>query len=126
MITFEEVLIIHTRVIKEFGGADGIRDRGLVDAAISRPFQTFDGQELYPSAIEKAAAIIESVLNNHPFVDGNKRTGYVLLRLILLNNNLDITASQAEKYDFVIRIANGTDKFEQIKSWLEKNVKSTS
>lgn len=126
MITFEEVLIIHTRVIKEFGGADGIRDKGLVDAAISRPFQTFDGQELYPSAIEKAAAIIESVLNNHPFVDGNKRTGYVLLRLILLNNNLDITASQAEKYDFVIRIANGTDKFEQIKSWLEKNVTANS
>ncbi len=126
MITFEEVLIIHTRVIKEFGGADGIRDRGLVDAAISRPFQTFDGQELYPSAIEKAAAVIESVLNNHPFVDGNKRTGYVLLRLILLNNNLDITATQAEKYDFVIRIANGTDKFEQIKSWLEKNVTANS
>ncbi len=126
MITFEEVLIIHTRVIKEFGGADGIRDRGLVDAAISRPFQTFDGHELYPSAIEKAAAIIESILNNHPFVDGNKRTGYVLLRLILLNNNLDITATQAEKYDFVIRIANGTDKFEQIKSWLENNVKSNS
>lgn len=126
MITFEEVLIIHTRVIKEFGGADGIRDRGLVDAAISRPFQTFDGQELYPSAIEKAAAVIESVLNNHPFVDGNKRTGYVLLRLILLNNNLDITATQAEKYDFVIRIANGTDKLEQIKSWLEKNVTANS
>lgn len=126
MITFEEVLIIHTRVIKEFGGADGIRDRGLVDAAISRPFQTFDGHELYPSAIEKAAAIIESILNNHPFVDGNKRTGYVLLRLVLLNNNLDITATQAEKYDFVIRIANGTDKFEQIKSWLENNVKSNS
>lgn len=119
-------MIIHTRVIKEFGGADGIRDRGLVDATISRPFQTFDGQELYPSAIEKAAAVIESVLNNHPFVDGNKRTGYVLLRLILLNNNLDITATQAEKYDFVIRIANGTDKFEQIKSWLEKNVTANS
>jgi death on curing protein len=123
MIQFEEVIAIHSRVVKEFGGADGIRDKALVEAAIGRPFQTFGGQELYPSAIEKAAAILESILNNHPFVDGNKRTGYVLMRLILLQNGFDINASQKAKYDLVICVAKGDCKIEKIKDWLNKNSK---
>lgn len=121
MINFEEVLAIHSRVIKEFGGSDGIRDKALVEAAINRPFQTFDGQELYPSAIEKATAVLESILNNHPFVDGNKRTGYVLMRLLLLKNGYDIKASQTLKYEMVICVAKGECKFDEIKNWLTKN-----
>ena len=73
---------------------------------------------MYTTILEKTAALIESILINHPFVDGNKRTGYVLLRLFLQNNRLDIFASQDEKYEFVVGIASGTTKFDEIVNWL--------
>ena len=90
MISIKEVEQIHNFLIEEFGGAKGIRDLGALDAAINRPFATFDQQELYPNPVDKAAAIIESILINHPFLDGNKRTGYVLMRLLLLQSGQDI------------------------------------
>ena len=89
MITLEDVLKIHTILVEKFGGLQGIRDKEILDSAINRPYQTFDSKDLYPSPVDKAAAIIESVVKNHPFSDGNKRTGYVLMRLILLENGLD-------------------------------------
>lgn len=79
MITIEEVAQIHHLLIQEFGGAKGIRDAGALNAAINRPFATFDQKELYPIPTDKAAAIIENILLNHPFLDGNKRTGYTCL-----------------------------------------------
>jgi death on curing protein len=84
-------------LIEGFGGSKGIRDKSLLESALYRPFATFDKIELYPTAIEKTAAIIESILINHPFIDGNKRTGYVLMRLILLNENFEIEATEVEK-----------------------------
>jgi death-on-curing protein len=71
MISQEEILTIHTILIERFGGAHGVRDITLLEASISRPFQTFDSEELYPSTIDKAAALIESIVKNLPFVDGN-------------------------------------------------------
>ncbi|MBY0481048.1 MAG: type II toxin-antitoxin system death-on-curing family toxin [Chitinophagaceae bacterium] len=118
MISYKEVVDIHQILIDEFGGANGIRDKELLSSALARCLQTFDGKELYPTTIEKAASLIESILINHPFVDGNKRTGYVLMRLILLTNNFDIIATQEEKYNFVIDIASGKSKFDSIVSWL--------
>ena len=93
MLDISDVLLIHERLIREFGGASGLKDRGLLESAIFRPFQSFGGQELYQSIEEKASAILESILINHPFVDGNKRTGYTLFRLMLLSENMDINAS---------------------------------
>ena len=101
MIPGIEALQIHEILINSFGGSHGIRDINLLDSALSRPFQTFDGKELYPTPIEKAASLIESILLNYPFIDGNKRTGYAIMRLFLINEGLDIKASQKEKYDFV-------------------------
>ena len=118
MITLKEVEEIHKTLISEFGGANGIRDIELLNSAITRPFQTFDAKYLYPSIIEKAASLLESILINHPFIDGNKRTGYVLMRLLLLRNQYDIIASQEEKYRFIIEIASGKIKFDAIVSWL--------
>ena len=122
MISLDEVLQIHNILIDSFGGKKGVRDTALLDSAISRPYVTFDQVELYPTPIDKASAIIESILINHPFSDGNKRTGYVLMRLILLENNLAISANEDEKYDFVISIAKGDFHFEDIKSWLSDRV----
>lgn len=93
MISLQEVEHIHPILIAEFGGSHGIRDRESLNSALSWPFQTFDGKELYPTPIDKAASLIESILINHPFVDGLIRTGYVLMRLLLLKNGLDINAT---------------------------------
>jgi death on curing protein len=123
MITSSQAEEIHALLISEFGGAMGIRDAGALLSALSRPFQTFDTKQLYPSVIEKATCLIESILINHPFIDGNKRTGYVLMRLLLLENGYDLDATQNEKYKFVIQIASGKIKYLQIAEWLKAHVK---
>ncbi|MBX2914916.1 MAG: type II toxin-antitoxin system death-on-curing family toxin [Cyclobacteriaceae bacterium] len=123
MIDINEVEKIHDILIDKFGGAKGIRDKGLLESSINRPFQTFDGQELYPNPVDKAAAIFESIITNHPFIDGNKRTAYVLMRLMLKNHNIEINLGQDDKYDFVIKAASGQLTFDQIKTWINKNLK---
>jgi death-on-curing protein len=122
MIEVSEVERIHEILIDRFGGATGIRDKGILESAIGRPFQTFDGQDLYPDPVDKAAAIFESIVSNHPFVDGNKRTAYVLLRLILKRNQLDINVDQDVKYDFVIKAAKGELTFDKIRAWIRNNL----
>ena len=121
MTELSEVLSIHKILIESFGGANGVRDKSSLSSALQRPFQTFDGEFLYKSILEKAAALVESILINHPFVDGNKRTGYVLLRRYLLQNNIDIKASKQQKYDFIISIASGEIRFPEILYWLQKH-----
>jgi death-on-curing protein len=79
---------------------------------------------LYPRPVDKAAAIIESIVKNHPFVDGNKRTGYTLMRLFLLNEGLDIYSTEDDKYDFVILIAEGKLSFDEIRNWIESRMKN--
>ncbi len=118
MIEIEEVLIIHDILIKEFGGVEGIRDYNLLVSALSRPFGGTQNIEFYPNFYDKAGALIESLVKNHPFVDGNKRTGYVVMRLFLLSNGYNITASHDEKYEFVMGIASGISTLEEITIWI--------
>lgn len=122
MISIEEVLRIHNILIEKFGGLKGIRDINNLESALNRPYQTFESKELYPSVIEKVAALLESIIKNHPFHDGNKRLGYTLSRLILLNNSLDIHASENEKFEFIIRIAENKIDYNQILKWLKKHI----
>jgi len=121
MIHLEDVLNIHEFLINKFGGSHGLRDESLLKSALARPFQTFDQADLHKTFVEKAAALIESIITNHPFIDGNKRTGYVLMRLYLMENGLDIIADQDEKYDFVIAIASGDISYEQIVDWIRNH-----
>jgi len=122
MIRTEFVINVHEILIDKFGGIHGVRDIKLLESAITRPFMTFDQKDLYPSPTEKAAALIESIISNHPFLDGNKRIGYVIMRYFLLENNLDVKANQTEKFEFVIKIAQGQLSYEQIYSWLLEKV----
>ena len=122
MIRIEEVINIHEILIDKFGGSHGIRDIKGLESALNRPYMTFDQKDLYSTPVEKAAALIESLISNHPFVDGNKRIGYVIMRYFLLQNNMDIQATQSEKFDFVISIAQGQLSFEYICKWLSDRV----
>ena len=122
MITLSEVLIIHEIVIEKFGGKYGVRDMDLLDSAIQRTNATIDGKDLYPNVVDKASAIIESIVKNHPFNDGNKRVGYILMRLTLLKSNIDIVAKEDDKYEFVMKIAEGKLNFNEIKLWIENKI----
>ncbi len=122
MIDYQDVLEIHQVLVEEFGGSQGVRDENGLKSALERPFSGFGGTEFYPSSEEKAGAILESIVKNHPFIDGNKRMGYVLMRLILMNFGKDIQASQDEKYDFVIAIASGQLDFQQIVTWINQRI----
>jgi len=124
MISIKEVEEIHTTLVNLFGGSDGLRDVSALESSLSRPFQTFDEKDLHPTTIHKAAALVESIVINHPFVDGNKRTGYVVMRSFLIANGFDIKASQKEKYDFVINIATGNLKLEEIIEWLQNHAET--
>ena len=118
MISQLETEELHKTLIEKFGGTYGLRDAGALQSALHRPFQTFNSTDLYPTTLEKAAALIESILNNHPFIDGNKRTGYVVTLLFLMSNGYDIATEQDTKYKFVIDIASGKMKFDEILDWL--------
>jgi death on curing protein len=119
MIELQDVLNIHNILIDKFGGSKGVRDQGSLESAINRPFATFEKHDLYPTPSDKAAAILESILINHPFIDGNKRTAYVLMRLLLLNYGFDILADQDDKYKMVISASKGDLRFDGIKNWIE-------
>lgn len=121
MITVKQALEIHQLMVNQFGGATGVRDFNGLESALARPFQSFGGEELYPDYFSKAAAIGESIIINHPFNDGNKRTGYVLMESILRHGNLKINADDAKLYDMVISIATGDLRFDAIVKWLKQN-----
>lgn len=122
MIELKDVLNIHNILIDKFGGSKGVRDNGAFESAINRPYATFDGKDLYTSPEEKAAALFESILINHPFVDGNKRTAYTLMKLILLENGVDFLADHDEKYKMVIAASTGEIRFDEIKSWIQSRL----
>jgi death-on-curing protein len=121
MILIEDILLLHEKSIIDFGGAAGIRDLEMLESAIARPYQTFDAEHLYPTPIEKAAAIGESLIINHPFVDGNKRTGALSILALLMEHQLICTANSEAFYQFIISISTGELRFEQIVEWLQNN-----
>jgi death-on-curing protein len=122
MMLVSEVLPIHSEVVMLHGGKEGVRDLALLESALARPYATFAGEDLYPTIIDKASALLESILINHPFVDGNKRTGYVLMRILLIENNLDIGASEDDKYEFVISICEGSRRGDEINKWIADRI----
>ena len=123
MINIEIVKYFHSILIDEFGGSIGIRDLNALNAAIQRPYSTFDGKDLYPTIYDKAAALVESLVRNHAFIDGNKRIGYVMLRFFLIESGYDLSASQTDKYNFIIEISKGNLDFDSIKKWIVQNAR---
>ncbi len=121
MITIQEILELHEFSIIEFGGSHGIRDIEMLKSCIERPEATFDSIELYPLPSQKAAAILESIIKNHPFVDGNKRTGWLACFTIMKWSGYKFSLNEEQAYDFVIRVASSHLDFEEIVSFIEAN-----
>ena len=115
---YEQVVKLHSSLIEKTGGMDGIRDQNLLDSALKSPFQTFGGNELYPDIFDKASQLCYSLVENHPFADGNKRIGVHLALLFLRLNNVTIEYSQIELIDFGLSIASVKMNNDEIKLWL--------
>lgn len=118
MISRSEAEFYHAQLVREFGGATGLRDPGILDAALNRPFAGFGEDEFFPTGFDKAAVLMHGIITGHPFIDGNKRTGYQLGRLLLQEAGYDVAAPEDERYDMVIRVATGQMEVEEIKAWL--------
>lgn len=124
-LTPEQVLFIHSRLVTETGGSHGLRDLGLLESAVARPRATFDSNELYPDLFSKAAALMDSLINNHPFLDGNKRTGITATGLFLRINGWDLTASSEELVACTMRGAVEGLEIDELANWLRaKTIKS--
>lgn len=107
-----QVLALHSALIQEFGGSNGVRDEGLLESALAAPFQTFGGEPVYPSLQAKAAQLGFGLVCNHPFVDGNKRIGAHVMLVFLAVNGVDLHYEQQELIDVILSVASGkTDRY---------------
>ncbi|MCW7471697.1 type II toxin-antitoxin system death-on-curing family toxin [Leptospira kanakyensis] len=118
-LSIEDVILIHKNQIELYGGAADIRDHGLLESAINQPMTTFDGVSLHPSLLDKAAAYLFYLCKNHPFLDGNKRVALASSLVFLDINGYDILDPNNILYDFVIGVAEGKFRLEEIKKTLE-------
>jgi death-on-curing protein len=122
MIDRQFVDQLHGLSLRYYGGAAGIRDEGMLESAVARPYQTFDGMELYPTAVEKAAALAESIILNHPYIDGNKRTGFLAIFAMLELHGFELVANEDEAYKAMIDVSTGQLHFEGLVNWLKDHV----
>ena len=120
-LTLIEVLNLHRRILEQSTGIFGIRDLGLLESAVAQPRMTFGGEELYPTIIDKAAALGFSIIMNHPFLDGNKRTGHAAMETFLILNGLEINASVDEQEQIILAVASGLLDREAFAQWLREN-----
>ena len=122
-LTAEQILAIHDQLIKRFGGSFGLRDVGLLESATARPQSSFGGEDLYPIMFEKAAALLHSLLKNHPFLDDNERTALSSSGIFLKLNGYDLMNSHEEELQFALHVENENLAFEDIAAWLQKHSK---
>ena len=121
-ITADDVIQIHSRVIQRSGGMDGLRDRAGLEAAVSAPMQSFGGQDLYPTTVEKIARLGYGLASNHAFVDGNKRIGAMMTQLLLKWNGFQMSLSSGELADMFIAIADGSAGESDLLAWIQRHL----
>ena len=119
--TIQDIYELHIQLEKTFILSSGIRDKNLLASAVNTPFQTFMGNDLYPTIYDKAAQLCYGIANNHPFTDGNKRTALHSMYVYLIINGFDITASQQEVENLIINVAAGNMTNVELAQWLTDN-----
>ncbi len=123
MICFskQQLLKMHSDLLAQTGGLDGLRDEGLLESALAAPFQTYDAQELFRSIQEKAARLAYGLIQNHPFIDGNKRIGTHAMLVLLALNGIELIYTQDELSDIILKIAASTASYEDLLAWILKH-----
>lgn len=113
-----QVIMLHSQLVMETGGCDGIRDEALLESALHAPFQGFGNTEIYPSILQKASRLCYGLVMNHPFIDGNKRIGAHVMLVFLELNGIELTYTQEELADTILMLAAGKLSFEELYSWV--------
>jgi death on curing protein len=121
-LSLSQVLRLHRRIINQSGGARGILDLGLLESALRHPRMIFGGEELYPSLAEKASVLSFTIIQSHPFIDGNKRTGHAAMEIFLVLNGYELIASVDESEKIVLQVASGELSREEFKTWIEHHL----
>ena len=119
--TVQDIYELHIQLEETFILSSGIRDENLLASAVNAPFQTFMGNDLYPSIYDKAAQLCYGIANYHPFMDGNKRTALHSMYVYLIINGFDIAASQQEVENLIINVAAGNMTNTELAEWLREN-----
>lgn len=113
-----QILLIHDQLISKTGGSSGLRDEGMLDSALNAPFQTFGGEDVYPSLQKKAARLCFGLVKNHPFVDGNKRIGAHAMLVFLALNGIELQHTQSELSDVILQLAAGEIEATDLLRWI--------
>ena len=125
-LTLAEVVELHRRLLEATGGGAGIRDLATLESAVTQPKLTFAGADLYPTLVEKAAALCFSLVRNHPFVDGNKRVGHAAMETFLVLNGMDLDAGFDDQERVMLDLAAGRIDRGHFTAWLRQHVKSVA
>ena len=114
----EQILMLHTQLIQQTDGSDGVRDYNLLDSALETPFQSFGGDELYPTIQAKAARLGYGLIKNHCMIDGNKRIGTHAMLVFLALNGIELKYTQKELYETILDVAAGNIEYEDLLQWV--------
>ena len=118
ILTKQQILLLHSQLIRQSGGSDGVRDERMLDSAISQPFQTFDNMELYPGIVDKAVRLGYGLITNHPFVDGNKRIGTHAMLVTLDINGIELQYQDEDLIQLILKIASGKADDRVLRTWV--------
>lgn len=119
-VSADDVIALHSKIIKKTGGIDGVRDRSGLEAAVAAPLQSFDGEDFYPTTIDKIARLGYGLAANHSFIDGNKRIGALMTQLLLQWNGYRLVLNRGELADMFIAIADGSAGEIELLDWINK------
>ena len=121
-LSLAQILTLHQALVERFGGSPGVRDKGALEAAVTRPAMTYGGEDLYPDVASKAAALMESLVMNHPFADGNKRVGEATAELLALVNGWELIAVDDELEQITLAVAGGKMGVEPLSIWFRQRL----
>lgn len=122
ILSKQQILMLHSALLAQSGGLDGIRDEGLLDSALNTPFQTFAEQDLYPTTLEKAARLGFGLIRNHPFLDGNKRIGTHAMLVFLDINSITLAYRDDDLITAILSVASGTMDYAGLLRWLQSHL----
>ena len=118
----EQILLLHEKIVVISGGSAGIRDENLLLSAINSPYQTFDGEDLYPTLIEKAVRLGYNLISNHPFIDGNKRIGLHALLVYLDIHGINLEYNDDDLINLIFGVASGLTSYEEFLNWVKAHI----